>query len=273
MEEIRADPAVSDDAEISLLDLALGLAEEWRTLVFLAFAAGIIALGISFLIPPTYTATTRILPPAQQQSPSAALAAQLGSLAGLVGGAAGLKNPADQYVALLKSRSVSDAIVQRFTLKELYEATYLEDARKELEQRTRASSGAKDGIISIEVDDHDPKRAAAMANAFVEELRNLTKTLAITEAAQRRLFFEEQLAQAKDNLTKSEIALQGSGVSEATLRTVPQSALEALARLKAQITAQEIKLASMRTFMTDANPEFRVGVQELAALRTELWKA
>jgi uncharacterized protein involved in exopolysaccharide biosynthesis len=232
-----------------------------------------VALGISFLIPPTYTATSRILPPAQQQSTSAALAAQLGTLAGLVGSAAGIKNPADQYVALLKSRSVYDAIVQRFKLKELYEATYLEDARRGLEQRTRASAGAKDGIISIEVDDHDPKRAAAIANAFVEELRNLTKTLAITEAAQRRLFFEEQLAQAKENLTKSEIALQASGVSAATLRTVPQSALEALARLKAQITAQEIKLASMRTFMTDANPEFRLGIQELAALRVELSKA
>jgi uncharacterized protein involved in exopolysaccharide biosynthesis len=273
VEESQAAPARPDDDEISLLDVALVLAENWRTLVLVPLGAGLLALGISFLIQPTFTATTRILPPAQQQSTSAALAAQLGSLAGLVGGASGLKNPADQYVALLKSRSVFDAIVQRFDLKELYEAMYLEDARKALEQRTRVMAGVKDGIISIEVDDHDPKRAAAIANAFVEELRNLTKTLAISEAAQRRLFFEEQLAQAKDNLTTSEIALQGSGVSEATLRTVPQSALEALARLKAQITAQEIKLASMRTFMTDAHPEYRLAIQELFALRTELSKA
>ena len=272
MEEVSATAADRDD-EISVLDLALVLAQNWRTLVFLPLAAGLIALGISYLIPATYTATTRILPPAQQQSTSAALAAQLGSLAGIVGGAAGLKNPTDQYAALLKSRSVHDAIVQRFKLKELYEASYLEDARKGLEQRTRVSAGVRDGIITIEVEDRDPERAAAMANAFVEELRNLTKTLAITEAAQRRLFFEEQLAQAKENLTKSEVALQGSSVSESTLRTVPQSALEALARLKAQITAQEIKLASQRTFMTDANPEFRLGIQELSALRTELSKA
>lgn len=273
MEEARAAHAEQDSDEINLLDLALVLAENWRTLVFAPLAAGLVALGISFLIPPTFTAVTRVLPPVQQQSTSAALAAQLGSLAGLVGPAAGIKNPADQYVALVKSRSVHDAIIQRFKLKELYEATYLEDARKELEQRTKVAAGVKDGIISIEVEDRDPKRAADIANAFVEELRNLTKTLAITEAGQRRLFFEEQLTQAKDNLTRSEIALQGSGVSEATLRTVPQSALEALARLKAQITAQEIKLASMRTFMTDANPEFRVGIQELAALRVELSKA
>ncbi len=273
MDEAKTTLPATESDEIDLLDLALVLAANWRKLVFLPLVAGFAALGISFLIPPTYTAKTRILPPAQQQSTSAALASQLGTLAGIVGGAAGLKTPADQYVALLTSRSVYDAIVQRFKLQELYEATYLEDARKGLELRTRASAGVKDGIISIEVDDRDPKRAAAIANAFVEELRNLTKTLAISEAAQRRLFFEEQLVQAKNNLTKSEVALQASGVSEATLRTVPQSALEALARLKAQITAQEIKLASMRTFMTDANPEFKLGIQELTALRAELSKA
>jgi uncharacterized protein involved in exopolysaccharide biosynthesis len=135
------------------------------------------------------------------------------------------------------------------------------------------AAGVKDGLISIEVDDYDPERAAKMANAFVEELRNLTKTIAITEAGQRRLFFEEQLTQAKNSLTKSEIALQASGVSAAALRTLPQSALESLARLNAQITAQEIKLASMRTFMTDANPEFRLAVRELIALQEELSKA
>ena len=273
MEDTPAAPGTQDDDEISLLDLALVLAENWRTLVFVPLAAGLLALGISFLIPPTYTAVTRILPPVQQQSTSAALAAQLGALAGLVGPAAGIKNPADQYVALIKSRSVVDAMIERFNLKDLYDARYLEDARKELDKRTTISAGAKDGLISVEVDDNNPERAAAMANAFVDELRNLTKSLAITEAGQRRLFFEEQLAQAKDNLTKAEIALQASGVSEATLRTVPQSALESLARLKAQITAQEIKLASMRTFMTDANPEFRLAIRELAALRDELNKA
>lgn len=272
MEETNASGAPRDD-EVSLLDVALVLAENWRTLVFVPLAAGLVALGIGFLITPTFTATTRLLPPVQQQSAALALTAQLGSLAALAGSTPGFRNPADQYVALLRSRSVYDAIIERFKLKDLYGKTFLEDARMALEQRSRVSASVKDGIITIEVDDHEPKRAAAMANAFVEELRNLTKTLAITEAGQRRLFFEEQLVQAKNSLTKAEIALQASGVSETTLRTVPQSALESLARLKAQITVQEIKLASMRTFMTDANPEFRLGVQELAALRAELSKA
>jgi len=232
----------------------------------------LVALGIGFLIEPSYTATTRILPPVQQQGSTAALAAQLGALAGLVGPAAGIKNPSDQYVALIKSHSVYDAMIRRFKLHDLYQAQYLDDAREELKRRTRVSASSKDGLISIDVEDNDPGRAAAMANAFVDELRNLTKTLAITEAAQRRLFFEEQLIQAKENLTTAEIALQASGIGEAALRTLPQSALESLARLKAQITTQEIKLASMRTFMTESNPDFRLAVRELSALREELSK-
>jgi len=271
--DLAAQPVQHEDDEISLLDLALVLAENLRLLILVPLAAGLAALGIGFLIAPTYTATARILPPQQQQSTSAAFAAQLGALAGLAGGIAGIKSPADLYVALLKSRTVLDAMIERFKLKELYEAKFNEDARRALEGAMKASAGAKDGMITIEVDDHDPKRAADMANAFVEELRKLTNTIAVTEAAQRRLFFEAQLKQSKDNLTKSEIVLRGSAVSEATLKTVPQSTLEVIARLRAQITAQEIKLASMRTYMTDSNADLRVALQELGALRNELSKA
>src|SRR4051812_8137678 len=187
----EAKPATGD--EISLLDLGLELVENWPLVIVVPLMTGMVALGISFVIPPTYTASTRILPPAQQQSASAVLATQLGALAGLAGNAGALKNPADQYVALLKSHKVYDAIIQRFKLKELYETTYIEDARARLERESRISVGIKDGIISIEVDDHDRIRAADMANAFVEELRNLSNSLAINEAAQRRLFFERQL--------------------------------------------------------------------------------
>jgi uncharacterized protein involved in exopolysaccharide biosynthesis len=258
---------------LSLLELVLIVAEHLRLVIAVPLGTALLALGVAFLIPPTYTATARILPPSQPQSISAALAAQLGSLAALVGGSAGIKNPADQYVALLKSRTVRDAIIDRFNLKVLYDVRYREDARKQLDKNTNIYAGVRDGIISIEVDDRDAKRAADVANAFVEELRILTNALAITEAGQRRVFFQEQVSKAKTNLVTSEMALRGSAVNEATLRTVPQSALESLARLKAQITAQEIKLASLRAFMTNTNPEFRLATQELDALRAALAQA
>jgi tyrosine-protein kinase Etk/Wzc len=272
MEVQNTIPVQSDDG-ISLLDLALVLAENLRLLIIVPLTAGLIALGMGFLTIPTYTATVRILPPQQQQSTSAVLAAQLGALSGLAGGLAGIKTPGDLYLGFLRSRTVLDAMIERFKLKELYGVGLTEDARRALEGAMKASAGAKDGIITIEVDDRDPKRAAEMANAFVEELRRLTNTIAVTEAAQRRLFFETQLKQSKDNLTKSEIVLRGSAVSEATLKTVPQSTLEVIARLRAQITAQEIKLASMRTYMTDSNADLRVALEELGALRNELSKA
>src|SRR5436190_9325413 len=135
-----------NDQEVSFLDLALVLAENLRILIVVPLAAGLAALGISFLIPPTYTATTRILPPQQQQSAAAALLAnQLGALGGIAGAAASIKNPADTYVAMIKSRTVADVLLARFKLRELYDKKYDEDARDELASRTKVTAG-KDGL-------------------------------------------------------------------------------------------------------------------------------
>lgn len=273
MNEVHTTPEVSPaEDEISLLDLALMLAENLRLLIIVPLVAGLVALGMAYLIVPSFTATTRILPPQQQQSAAATfLANQLGAFAGVAGAAAGIRSAADTYAAMLKSRTVADKLVTRFKLRELYQAKYEEDARKALANRTKITVG-KDGLIVIDVDDHDAKRAADLANAYVEELHQLTQTLAVSQAAQRRLFFEKQLKQAKDELTKSELALRASGISEAAIKTVPQSAIEALARLKAQVTAQEVKLAALRGYMTESNPEFKQAQQELAALRAQLGK-
>jgi len=271
MEETSATVAGQDDDEISLLDLALVLAENWRTLVFVPLGAGLLALGISFAIPPTFTATTRLLLPQQQQSLATALASQLGALAGSAGAVAGIRNPADTYVAMLKSRTVADRLIERFELKHLYKAKFAEETRRALEARTTIAAG-RDGLITVSVDDHDAQRAADLANGYVEALVALTKTLAVTEAGQRRLFFEHQVKQSRDDLTRAELALRSAGINEATLNTVPESALEFVAGLKARVTAQEIKLASLRGFMTDSNPEYRQAQTELAALRAQLAK-
>ena len=256
--------------EISLLDLLLVLAENARLLVFGPLAIGLVALGYAFTITPTFTGTTTILPPQQQQSTAAMLASQLGALAGVAGlGGAGLKNPADLYVALVKSRSVADRMIDRFDLVKLYNAEKRQDARKTLEQVTKIASG-KDGLISIEVDDEDPKRAAAMANAYVEELSRLTDGLAITEAQQRRIFFEKQLRQAQENLKRAELALGQAGAGESLIRSAPQAMVEGAARLKALVTAQEIKVSTMRGYLTEQSPEFQLAQRELGSLRAQL---
>ena len=258
-----------DDDEISLLDLLQVVADNLRLLVLGPLLAGLLALGISFAIPPTYTATTKFMPPQQQQSAAAYMLQSLGALGGLAGAASGLKNPADQYVAFLKSRSVQDALVERFKLMERYETKFREDARNAVGGNVQIASG-KDGLITIDASDKDPAVAAQLANAHVEELGKLLNRLAVTEAQQRRLFFEKQLANAKDNLVKAEQGLKASGVNSSALKASPVVAVEGLAKLKAGISAQEIRLASMRGYLTESAPDFKQAQTELAAMRKQM---
>jgi tyrosine-protein kinase Etk/Wzc len=257
--------------EVSLLDLVQIVADNIKLLTMGPLAVGVTALAISFAIPPTYTATTRFLPPQQQQSLAAGMLSSLGALGGLAGAAAGLKNPADQYVAYLKSVNVQDALIERFKLQERYDEEYKVDARKELSKNARISSG-KDGLITVEVDDKEAQVSAELANAHVEELRRLLGQLAVTEAQQRRLFFEKQLSQTQDKLTQAEQALRSSGVNASVLKSNPQAAVTALAQLQAQVTAQEVKVASLRGYLTESAPDFKQAMTELGALRAQLNK-
>jgi tyrosine-protein kinase Etk/Wzc len=262
---------MQDEDEISLLDLLQTIVDNLRLLVLGPLAVGLTALGISFLIPPTYTAKTQFLPPQQQQSAAASMLASLGSLGGLAGAVGGIKNPADQYLAYMKSVTLQDLLIDRFKLLERYEAKSKTEARLELKENVRSASG-KDGLISVEVDDEDPKFAAELANAHVEELGKLLGKLAITEAQQRRLFFEKQLNQAKEKLIQSEIALKATGVSGSVLKSNPASAVAAVAGLQAAVNAQEVKLGAMRGYLAETAPDFKQAMTELANLRAQLSK-
>ena len=258
-----------DDAEVSLLDLLQIVADNLRLLVGGSLLAGLTALGVSFAIAPTFTASTSFMPPQQHAIGAASLLSSLGGLGGLAGAASGLKNPSDQYVAFLKSRSVQDALIDRFDLIKRYDEKYRQYATKELEQRARVKAG-KDGLITVDADDEDPQFAATLANAHVEELGKLLSRLAVTEAQQRRLFFEKQLSATKDKLVKAEQALRSSGVSASVLKSSPVAAVEGLAKLKAAIAAQEIKLASMRGYLAESAFEFKQAQTELAAMRSQM---
>jgi tyrosine-protein kinase Etk/Wzc len=259
-----------DDDKISLLDLLQVVADNLRLLVLGPLVAGLLALGYSFTITPTFTATTKFMPPQQQQSGAAAMLAGLGALGGLAS-AAGIKNPADQYVTFLKSNSLQDALIDRFKLMERLETKSREDARSAVAGSVQIASG-KDGLITIYASDRDPIFAAQLANAHVEELGRLLNHFAVTEAQQRRLFFEKQLAKAKDNLVKAEQSLASSGVNSSVLKSTG-AAVAAVAQLKGQIAAQEIKLASMRGYLTESAPEFRQAQTELSAWRSQLGRS
>ena len=266
-----AEGRLSTGNEVSLLDLMIMFAKHKMLIVGFPFLAAVLAAGISLMMPVFYTGTTKILPPQQNQSGAAAMLAQLGGLASLGGGVAGIKSPNDLYIGMLKSRTVMDNLIQRFDLNKLYAQEYQSDTRKQLEQRSTFSTG-KDGIITIEVDDQDPKRAAELANAYAEELLKLTKVLAVTEASQHRLFFERQFEQARDSLAKAEgaarQALEKGGLVQ--VEGQGRAILETTARLRGQITVKEVQIGAMRTYATDHNPDLRLAQKELESLKYEL---
>lgn len=264
----------SDSApETSLFDLIGILARHWKLLVGGSLAAGVAAFGIASLIPPTFTARTTLLPPQPQQSSAAIALSQLGALSGIAGGSAGIKTGGEQYVSLMQSVTVSDRIIDELKLMEVYRAKYRVDARRALEGAVRITAGKKDGFLAVEVDDNDPQRAADIANAYVRSLRHMTNTLAVTEAQQRRAFFEEQLQQAKSKLIQAQVALQASGFNEGALKAEPKAAAEGYARLRAEVTSTEVRLQTMRRILAEDSPELQQLQATLAALRQQVSRA
>lgn len=257
---------------LSLLDFAIAFAEHRRLMILAPISVGLVAWALTFLIQPVYTAKTLIIPPQQQQSSAATALQSLGALAGLAGSAVNVKNPADQYVALMQSVTVSDRIIEAFQLGTVYDAPIRQEARELLSSNVRISVGKKDGLIAIEVDDVNPKRAAEIANRYVDELRRMTNDLAVTEAQQRRAFFEKQLIGTQGRLIAAQKALQNSSLNESLLKAEPKAAADTYALLKAQVTAAEVRLMSLRASMSELAPEVKLAKANLQALRYQLEK-
>ena len=262
-----------NDAEdgVRLIDFAIVLAKYKKSLIGIPVIAGILAVVIVLNMDNVYTATTKILPPQQNQSSAASMLAQLGGLAGAAGGALGIRTPSDIYVAMLRSRTLADAIIQRFGLNEYFHKSFQSDTRQALQNVTRVRAD-RDGTITVEVDSKEPKHAAELANAYIDELHKLSSSLAVTEASQRRLFFERQLAQARENLAKAEVnarrSIEKSGLAQ--VESQGRTMLETTARLRAQITVKEIQIGAMRAFAAAANPELIRAQQEIDVMKREL---
>ncbi|MBQ5963380.1 GNVR domain-containing protein [Massilia sp. ZL223] len=257
--------------KIDVLDLLIVFAKHKRLLFWLPLAAAVVAAAIAFWLPPVFRSTTTLMPPQQQQSGAAALLSQLGGAASMVAGAAGIKNPNDIYVGMLRSRTVADALITRFKLLDVYELPSMEKTRLLLEERSTISSN-KEGMITIVVEDLDPRRSAQLASAYVEELEKLTKRLAVTSAAQRRLFYERQLERAKNKLGDIEAQLKTTIETRGVISVDAESraVAEVIGRLRAQVSAKEIQLGSLQAFVTPSNVQYKRAQEELESLRAEL---
>src|SRR5579864_371490 len=249
-------------------------------------ATFVLALILCLFLKNTYTAQTKVMPPQQNQPMSTtAVLSQLGPLAALAGQGLNLRTPSDLYVAMLRSETVANAIIDQFHLMKVYHKKRLVDARQELADRTLIASGSKDGIITISVDDSQSylfsseatandsrQRATDIANAYVDELEKLTKTLAVTEAGKRRAFFERETKMAMDDLATAKQSLKETQQKTGMILLEPQSRamIESLTSLRARVAAQEIVVQSMRSFASPENPELIAAQNELAAMKDQV---
>jgi protein involved in polysaccharide export with SLBB domain/uncharacterized protein involved in exopolysaccharide biosynthesis len=260
---------------LTVLDLLTLLASRWRLLAKAAFAGAVAGLALAFLLPTRYTAVTTILPPSSSSSLASVFAAQsgeLGAVAGFAGGNFGFRSPAEVCLIMLRSRTVEDATIQRFQLMREYQEKRLSDARSAWERRTSVTLNMKSGIIAISVTDGNAARAAELANGYVDEFKKFSASLAITEASQRRLFFEQQLLEARGSMTQAEEALKNTQQTTGMLEPAGASKalLESAVAIRAQIAAKQVQLRSMRTYATEDNPRLIQVKQETAALESQL---
>jgi len=233
----------------------------------------VLGLATAFLLPVRYTAIARIMPPKQPQSGLSILLSQaapgMGALAESAGGL-GLRDPNAIYIGLLKSRPVADKIIERFDLMKVYRSRDMTGARKKLEKYTVITS-EKSTLISISVTDRDKKRAADMANAYTEILREVTRSVSVTEASRRRLALEEQLKDAKEDLAGAEVAFEQLQQSKGLVRLDTQAAviIGSAAGVRAQIAAKQVELQTLRSFSTENNPDVQLAERELSALQAQ----
>ncbi len=267
-------PHPEHDKVISLIDLLVLFTARRRLIFKWTIACGLIALLIAFLLPKRYTAKITVMPPRENSPLTSMLGSQmagLGAMAALAGGL-GLENHNDMYVAMFRSEPVENSMISRFDLMREYHAKYLSQARKDFEKHVTFDADGKDGLIHISIEDHNPDRAAELVNGYVEQFRKLSQTLAISEASQRRIFFEQQMEQTKSKLVDAEEALKDTEQKTGMIQLDSQARalIESAASLRAQIAAREAQLEMMKSYATTENPGMTEAQHELDGLRAQL---
>jgi tyrosine-protein kinase Etk/Wzc len=260
------------DGNWSLIDVLTAVGVHKKFFFCTLIAGTLISIVIAYLLPRWFTASTLILPPQQQQSAANSALAQLGALAGVVGAGASVKSSDGMYLALMKTRRLQDALIDKFKLKERYGAGNYLEARKELNERVAIFSDKKSGLITIEVEDQDSKFAADLANAHVDQLRKMLLILAVTDAQQRRVFFESQVVKTKDSLSQAELLFRKMQKESGLIvsQSLAESGVKEAAQIKAQIAAREVQLRIVSRFATTENQDFQRVAAELGALRQQL---
>ena len=277
--EVAPDVASSADASAEQAVARLRLLWEHRGLLFRGALIGLaLSTIIAFLIPARYEATTQLMPPDNQSGMGTALlsavAGRSGGLSSVAGDLLGVKNSGALFVGVLQSRTVRDRLISEFNLNQVYRASKMEDARLALADRTSIYEDRKSGILSITVTDREPKRAAAMAQAYVAELDRLVAEVSTSSAKRERIFLEERLTAVKQDLNEaarkfSEFASKNTAID---IPAQGKAMVEAAATLQGQLIAAESELLGLETIYTGQNVRVRAARARVSELRSQLGK-
>lgn len=263
-----------DPDDISLIDLLSVLVKQWKMIILVPFVVAVITAIYSMTLHNIYTAKAMIVPGEDSSGGMmSAMMGQLGGLAGLAGGLGGATK-ADLYVTMMNSEAIEDPIIDRLKLMEVYKAKFRTSAYNALDASSTINVGKKDGVITIAVDNEDPKMAAAIANAYVEELGKLTTKMNMAGAGNSRVFLEERLNKAKVELAAAEETLKSFQIRNKAVAVTDQAkaTLEGVALLRAQLIAQEVQLATLRQQFTDNSHEVKSTKATIANLRGQVAK-
>jgi uncharacterized protein involved in exopolysaccharide biosynthesis len=257
--------------EMNLFDYVLVLLKRKRMIIAVTVGITLATALVSLIVPKTYRAESTILVPSQNLSLSSQLLSQLSGATGLnLGAAAGVKTTGDLYVALLKSRPVLDGVIEKLRLRKPKESP--DEAREHLLKQLKARDDKRSGIVTVSIVDNNPRRAADIANSLVDELKNLNRTLAVTEAGRRRLFYENQLKDVRESLLGAEESMKGFQERTGAIKIDDQAraVIQSIARLRAQVASREVQLRVARSYATRQNPEVQWLEEEVRGLKEQL---
>jgi capsule polysaccharide export protein KpsE/RkpR len=259
----------------------LRLLWEARTALGRAAATGLLAgTLLAFLIPKRFESTTQLMPPDGQSNSGMAMLAALtgkaggGGMGSVAGDLLGVKNSGALFIGILGSSTVQDRLIERFDLKRVYGSRLEREARRKLAENTLAFEDRNSGIISITASDGDPKRAAALAQAYVEELNHLVAELSTSAAHRERVFLEERLAAVKRNLDQaskqfSQFASKNTAID---IKEQGKAMIDAAATLMGQSIATESELRGLEQIYTSNNVRVRSVQARLTELHEQLQK-
>jgi tyrosine-protein kinase Etk/Wzc len=195
--------------KVNIIDFLIVIAKYKKFIIRFVLLILLSSIILFYLILPRWYKSVAVVMPPKQKNTLGLInsitraAAPLRSL-----GVGGVTDDLAQFQAILNSRRVMETVVNQFDLLSVYGLKSVEKTIKELEGNCAFSLGKEDVALEISVYDTDPKRAANMANYFVEALNKTYLEMSVTEARSNREFIETRLTKVYKDLNDTEDAFK-----------------------------------------------------------------